>query len=259
MKREWFTVTLLTTVLLLAFAAIGCGSEEDDPLTDNEATTDTAGTGDDDTAGNPDESGATCGNKIVEAGEECDGVMKKCVDVDAALYEGGNALCAADCTWDVSGCVEKEETPDYDYAQPDLEQPDSGDPGDVTSGFANNPDCQCSVDRNDVCTKADYDAWTGAPVPAPQNSNVRRLCIGGVWLWAPFSAVATAGECTEALCLPGEARQFLQAGNNGFCVCLNKCTLQTDEADKKPCGTGRSCVKTTDATGADVFVCGGHE
>jgi len=257
MKRDWLNVTLAITALLLAFATIGCGSE-DDPITDDEAVNDTAATGDDEV--NDEGGGAVCGNKIVEAGEQCDGVLKKCIDVDPGLYEGGNALCNIDCMWDLSGCVEKEETPDYDYAQPDLGQPDSDtDPGDVTSGFANNPDCQCSVDRNDVCTKADYDAWTGAPMPAPQNGNVRRLCIGGVWLWAPFSAAATAGECVESLCLPGEARQFLQAGANGFCVCLNKCTLQGDQAENKPCGTGRTCIAIDDATGTQVHVCGGHQ
>ncbi len=255
MKKDLLKVTISVALCLLALS--GCGG--DDPATDDEATADTAITGDDDVAGT-DEGGAICGNQIVETGEECDGVLKKCIDVDPALYEGGNALCNANCTWDISGCVLKEEPTDYDYATPDNEQPDSdSDPGDVTSGFSNNPDCQCSVDRNDVCTKADYDAWTGAPVPAPQNANVRRLCIGGVWLWAPFAMAATAGECTEALCLSGEARQFLQSGSNGFCVCLNKCNLQDDSADQKPCGTGRSCVKTTDATGTDVFVCGGHE
>lgn len=246
---------LISVMTIFLMILVSCGAEDDgntdlgDDSTNNKS----------DDAGENDDAEDLCGNKTVDTGEECDSYLKKCVDIDSALYTGGNALCNDDCTLDVSQCVKVEETPDYNVEQPDNEVPDEEDVSDVTSGFSNNPDCQCSVDRNDVCTKADYDAWNGSPVPAAQNKNVSRLCIGGVWVWAPFSTAGSASECTESDCLQGEARQFLQAGAAGFCVCLNKCSLQGDQAENKPCGTGRTCVAVDDATGTQVHVCGGHQ
>jgi len=148
---------------------ISCGAEDS---TESEADSDTIADKSDDTGENNDAEDL-CGNKVVDTGEECDSYLKKCVDIDSTLYTGGNALCNDDCTFDLSGCVKVEEDPDYNVEQPDNEVPDEGDVSDVTSGFSNNPDCQCSVDRNDVCTKADYDAWSGAPVPATQNKILR--------------------------------------------------------------------------------------
>lgn len=251
-------ISLLLTVavfIISSFIFISCGPEDStETVTDSDSISDKS-----DDTGEKNDAEDLCGNKIIDNGEECDSFLKKCVEVNPDLYTGGNALCNEDCTFDVSGCLKVEETPDYNVEQPDNEVPDEGDPSDIISGFSNNPDCQCSVDRNDVCTKADYDAWSGAPVPAPQNKNVSRLCIGGVWVWAPFSTAGSASECTESDCLPGEARQFLQAGAAGFCVCLNKCSIQGDDAENKACGTGRTCAAVDDATGTQVHVCGGHQ
>jgi len=252
MKNSKLLFYAVVMVLLTVFPS--CAADEEGFQLDDENN----GTITDDENTNTDEENL-CGNKTVDPGEECDSYLTKCVDIDSALYTGGNALCNDDCTLDVSQCVKVEETPDYNVDQPDNEVPDEGDTSDVTSGFSNNSDCQCSVDRNDVCTKSDYDAWNGAPVPAAQNSNVLRLCIGGVWAWAPFSMTGSSAECVDTMCLPGEARQFLQAEANGFCVCLNKCATQTDDADGQSCGDGRFCIKTSDVNGSDVFVCGGHE
>ncbi len=262
MKSFVSSVRYLALAVAAAALIISCGSGEEGSGSDelaagNDSSTQQEGTVQTDGDAKP----ATCGNKVVDAGEQCDSYMKKCVDVDAALYTGGNALCNQDCTYDLSACVKKQETPDYSGGQPDTEVPDAGNTSDVTSGFANNPDTQCSVDRLAVCTKADFDAWTGTPMPAPENKNVRRSCFPNYWVWAPITRTEKSG-CSAALCLPGEAVQFVpfqQGGTDGMCTCFNLCKLQGDQADKKPCGTGRSCVTIDDITGKQVQICGGHQ
>ena len=251
-KRVQIVMVVFTFLIFLS----GCGGDESEN-SENDRDDTTSEVNDEDSGS--DEQQELCGNKVIDPGEECDSYLKKCTDVDSSLYTGGNALCNENCTLDLSQCVEVEENPDYNTEQPDNEIPDDGDTADVTSGFSNNPDGQCSVDRNDVCTKADYDAWSGSPTPAPQNSNVLRLCIGGVWVWAPFAYSSTQAECTADKCLPGEARQFLQAGSNGFCICLNKCTLQGEDAENQTCGQGRNCIAVNDVNGEQVHICGGHE
>lgn len=49
-----------------------------------------------------------CGNTIVETPEVCDGGLKNCTEINADLYKGGKAYCAADCkSWDTVTCEEK--------------------------------------------------------------------------------------------------------------------------------------------------------
>lgn len=73
-----------------------------------EATTGTTGasTGADTTAGPDSSGGASCGDGVLDEGEECDGEDlggKSCSDVDAA-FVGGTLACGASCTFDTSAC-----------------------------------------------------------------------------------------------------------------------------------------------------------
>ncbi len=59
------------------------------------------------------EASASCGNSTVDQGETCDKNSKKCTDIDAGKYIGGDAPCKAGCDgWDVSVCTVKPECGD---------------------------------------------------------------------------------------------------------------------------------------------------
>jgi|GEM_PF-3920135 len=61
----------------------------------------------DETVNDSDSTDAVCGNEKVENGEECDGGVEDCVNIDAALYSGGLAKCNNECSgYDVETCVE---------------------------------------------------------------------------------------------------------------------------------------------------------
>ncbi len=61
-----------------------------------------AGCGDDDDLDPP---GPACGNGVLEAGETCDGSELGGEDCVSLGWFLGSIACAADCTYDVSGCV----------------------------------------------------------------------------------------------------------------------------------------------------------
>lgn len=94
----------LLPALLTALLACNGGGDTTD-TTDTEPATGTApttGTDAPTTGGGP-----LCGNAMVDDGEDCDGTDlggKACGDVDPALPLGALA-CAADCTFDASGCM----------------------------------------------------------------------------------------------------------------------------------------------------------
>jgi hypothetical protein len=62
------------------------------------------GCGDDDD-GEPDGAVTECGNDVIEAGERCDGADLGDEDCISFGWFLGTVSCAADCTFDVSGCV----------------------------------------------------------------------------------------------------------------------------------------------------------
>jgi hypothetical protein len=72
-------------------------STTDDPTTDT--ATDTSTTDDPTT-----ETGGMCGDMVIEGGEDCDGADLGGVDCTTFGFEGGELLCAGDCTYDVSNC-----------------------------------------------------------------------------------------------------------------------------------------------------------
>ncbi|MFV8750311.1 hypothetical protein ACNOYE_07150 [Nannocystaceae bacterium ST9] len=73
------------------------------------ATTDTADTATTDTGTDTGtETGGTCGDGIIDAGEQCEGADLGGFDCVALGFSGGELLCGADCQYDASGCVAAE-------------------------------------------------------------------------------------------------------------------------------------------------------
>lgn len=86
----------------------GVSDDDSENITDSDDIGDTGDTGD---SGNTGDTGntvsETCGDKIVDNGEICDGSVINCVDVDAKLYSGGKANCLETCLgWDTITCDE---------------------------------------------------------------------------------------------------------------------------------------------------------
>jgi hypothetical protein len=72
----------------------------DDPTTETTTDPTTETTTDDPTT----DTGGVCGDGMIEGGEDCDGVELGGVDCNTFGFEGGELLCAGDCTYDVSNC-----------------------------------------------------------------------------------------------------------------------------------------------------------
>ncbi len=65
-------------------------------------------TGSDESSGGGEESsggGELCGNDLLDDGEDCDGLDLGGADCASAGFDVGDLACAADCTFDTSGCV----------------------------------------------------------------------------------------------------------------------------------------------------------
>lgn len=86
MKR--LLLGFVSFLLLFAVACENSGSSKKD----QEATAD------DSAATDTDSVSASCGNGTVDGSEICDGDVKDCVDIDAVAYNGGKAMCKADCS-----------------------------------------------------------------------------------------------------------------------------------------------------------------
>ena len=110
-------ILVISTVLIFA----ACGDSKVKASSDDESTSDsdTEQVGDsdeetsdsenkddpnndennnDETENDSDSTDAVCGNEIVESGEECDGNVKLCTEIDDTLYSGGKAKCKDDCS-----------------------------------------------------------------------------------------------------------------------------------------------------------------
>ena len=100
-----FRFLVIFLALSVMFAA--CGTDEEEDVNGGEGgnggnSGDNSGSGDEN--GDGEQNNATCGNKITETGEVCDGNANECTSIDAG-YTGGYATCNSDCTgWNVSGC-----------------------------------------------------------------------------------------------------------------------------------------------------------
>lgn len=62
--------------------------------------------------GNADNNPATCGNRVLDKGEVCDGGTKECSEINAG-YIGGYATCKTNCKgWDTTECQRTSVNPD---------------------------------------------------------------------------------------------------------------------------------------------------
>ena len=99
-------------------------------------------TTDTDQADSTDTAAATCGNKVVEDGEVCDGNAEECGKIDAG-YIGGYATCKTNCKgWDTTECqgtsvnpdpADSDDTTDTNHDTTDT-NPDTTDTDDTTPG-----------------------------------------------------------------------------------------------------------------------------
>jgi hypothetical protein len=93
---------------LLSFMLAACGVSDDEE-TDTGSSSgsnpeDSTGDNPEDSTGEENQQNVNCGDKIVDAGEVCDGGAQECKAIDSG-YTGGFASCRPDCTgWDTSAC-----------------------------------------------------------------------------------------------------------------------------------------------------------
>jgi hypothetical protein len=121
--RSFFRVFSVFTIVFLIFSSCGDGSVktkktvDDNDVSDEDADEKTDDSGNTGNTGNSGDSGntgntgdtipETCGDKIVDEGEVCDGNLINCVDIDPKRYESGKAKCLATCLgWDTTTCDE---------------------------------------------------------------------------------------------------------------------------------------------------------
>lgn len=95
----------LVIFLALSFVFAACGADEEEDV--NGGNGNNSGGNEDnsgDNNGDGEQNDATCGNKITETGEICDGGAQECKSIDSG-YTGGFASCKADCSgWDTTAC-----------------------------------------------------------------------------------------------------------------------------------------------------------
>lgn len=141
-----------------------------------------------------------CGNNVTEAGEDCDGVDlggNACTDVGS--YTGGTLDCNANCTWDVTGCVE-----------------DPCGNGNIDTG----EDCDgVNLDGND-CT--DVGNYTGGTLGCDTDCTFdTTLCDAPV---SCGNGTIDAGEDCDGSNLGGNDCADVGSYNSGTLGCENDCT-----------------------------------
>ena len=135
-------LSLFSILLLVSLFCASCGGSEKKPATPDQPDTEAVDTDTDTDTDTGSES--NCGNRVVDAGEECDGGAMDCSAINPGYT--GYAYCKADCTgWDISTC-QGGENPDptnpTDPTNPDPTNPtdptnpDPTTPGETDSVFS---------------------------------------------------------------------------------------------------------------------------
>lgn len=109
MKKFFLILSAVALVLLI----VSCGGSgngdntgDDTDSGSSSADTDSGSTGDNGDSGSSDTGvvSETCGNRVTDAGEVCDGNAAECASIDSG-YTGGYAVCKSNCLgWDTSAC-----------------------------------------------------------------------------------------------------------------------------------------------------------
>ncbi len=87
-------------VLIISISS--CGDEKKKVANDKDNTND-----EETVVPDEDSVDAVCGNKDIETGEECDGNIANCIEIDNILYTAGKAKCLEDCSgYDTVTCEE---------------------------------------------------------------------------------------------------------------------------------------------------------
>ena len=104
------------------------GDTASDGDSNDTVPTDTGDTTPDSDTGDSGDTGAFCGNNIVEGDETCDGGTKECTALSSA-FSGGYAVCRDDCRgWYSDNCISSQVVPDDDSWDPGNTDPtDTGD------------------------------------------------------------------------------------------------------------------------------------
>ena len=143
MKKTFLTISIL--VLALAFI-VSCGSGEKTVTPDDQPDTEAVDT---DTNTDPSDSGSesSCGNRVVDAGEVCDGNAKDCSEINP--NSTGFAYCKSDCSgYDESTCKGKD-TGDTTPGGDTGDTTPGGDTGDTTPDPVGNVEFErITVDDN---------------------------------------------------------------------------------------------------------------
>ena len=128
MKKTFLALPLL--VLALAFV-VSCGGDSKKPSTPDTDTTDTEPSGETDTDSS-DTVPSTCGNRVVDEGEVCDGGAAECSTINPNYT--GYATCKADCSgFDESTCTGNDSGDTTPGDNTDTDAPDTtpGPVGDI--------------------------------------------------------------------------------------------------------------------------------
>ena len=128
MKKTFLALPLL--VLALAFV-VSCGGDSKKPSTPDTDTTDTEPSGETDTDSS-DTVPSTCGNRVVDEGEVCDGGAAECSTINPNYT--GYATCKADCSgYDESTCTGNDSGDTTPGGDTDTDAPDTtpGPVGDI--------------------------------------------------------------------------------------------------------------------------------
>ena len=112
MKKFFLILSAVALVLFLAScggSGNGDNTGDDTDSGSSGADTDSGSTGDNGDSGSTSDTDSgvvseTCGNRVTDAGEVCDGNAAECASIDSG-YTGGYAVCKSNCLgWDTSAC-----------------------------------------------------------------------------------------------------------------------------------------------------------
>jgi subtilisin-like proprotein convertase family protein len=99
------STTTITTTLTTSSTTLTTSSNTGTETTGEQTTTGMTTTGVDDSTGGSETSGAMCGDGVADRGEACDNDDLAGEDCTTQGFDGGELACAADCTFDATGCI----------------------------------------------------------------------------------------------------------------------------------------------------------